>query len=535
MESTPCDDELRALRAVLDHLPERVARLRRDDLEILYVNDAQARFYGVLPDEMRGTYVRDHVDVDHLVRLRRHFDALAPGQPLIREIVRGEDGWIEWVDQLIQGEHGEEILSVGRNVTDRQLSERHLRESEQRFDLAMDAAPIGMALIGLDGRFLRANPAMCRFLRRTEAELLTLTTLDVTAPDHVDADRKTGRAIVDGSESPDAILTRYVRGDGTLAWGLAHLSRVCDDDGQPLYLVGQVVDVTEQVEREAALQREADDERDMAAQLRELDQLKDAFLSAVSHEFRTPLTALKGFAELLRSRYRDLPDVEVEALLDRLVDNADRLAELLGDLLDLSRMTTGGTRGLRRERVDLAELVLRMIDADELPTWRLTCILEPVQADVEVAKIERVVENLLVNAVLHTPPSARIWVRLVPDADGVRLTVEDDGSGVPDALKPRVFEPFRQGASEAAKVGGTGIGLSVVARFVLLHRGRVWVDDRPGGGARFNVWLPCGMGEPDAGASTIGAGSSGIDGGASTDVASVDGSPLGPDPDGEAP
>jgi signal transduction histidine kinase len=100
------------------------------------------------------------------------------------------------------------------------------------------------------------------------------------------------------------------------------------------------------------------------------------------------------------------------------------------------------------------------------------------------------IENLLANAARHTPPEARVWVRARRHERGVLLVVEDDGPGVPPELRDAVFEPFRQAPGPSHHDPGFGIGLTLVARFAQLHGGSAWVEDRPGGGASFRVYLP---------------------------------------------
>jgi signal transduction histidine kinase len=113
---------------------------------------------------------------------------------------------------------------------------------------------------------------------------------------------------------------------------------------------------------------------------------------------------------------------------------------------------------------------------------------DAVVASVDPAQVERIIENLLVNVIRHCPPEAPVWVRSRRGPNGVLLMVEDGGKGVPDRLKKTLFEPFRRGDDNAASPG-SGIGLSLVARFAELHGGRAWIDDRPGGGASFCVLL----------------------------------------------
>jgi signal transduction histidine kinase len=109
---------------------------------------------------------------------------------------------------------------------------------------------------------------------------------------------------------------------------------------------------------------------------------------------------------------------------------------------------------------------------------------------VDPPKVERIVENLVLNAARHTESGHRIWLRVQAVEGGVSIVVEDDGPGVPMELREVIFEPFRQGPTASPHSPGTGIGLSLVARFTELHEGRVWIEDRVGGGASFHVFLP---------------------------------------------
>jgi signal transduction histidine kinase len=110
---------------------------------------------------------------------------------------------------------------------------------------------------------------------------------------------------------------------------------------------------------------------------------------------------------------------------------------------------------------------------------------------VDAAKVERIVENLLSNAIRHTPASAQVWVRAHEQDGGILLIVEDAGPGISEDLREAVFEPFRQAPGSASMHSpGVGVGLTLVRRFAELHGGRAWVEPRDGGGASFRVFLP---------------------------------------------
>jgi two-component system, OmpR family, sensor histidine kinase KdpD len=221
---------------------------------------------------------------------------------------------------------------------------------------------------------------------------------------------------------------------------------------------------------------------------RQADRLREDILSAVSHELRTPLTTVLGFALTLERRH-DLTDEAVEATIAELGAAARRLERLLGDLLDVERLRRGLVV-VSREPTDVLALVETVVAACRLDGRHVGISGEPLHAEVDAPKLERIVENLVMNAVRHTPPGSAIRVRLdVEDAD-LLLVVEDEGPGVADEFKEAVFETFNRGANMLSFTPGTGIGLSLVARFAALHGGRAWVEDAPSGGASFRVRLP---------------------------------------------
>jgi signal transduction histidine kinase len=176
--------------------------------------------------------------------------------------------------------------------------------------------------------------------------------------------------------------------------------------------------------------------------------------------------------------------------LRRIAANARKLERLLGDLLDLDRLQRGIVAPQRRP-TDVSALVAQTIrESDLLLDRKVELDAEPVVADVDAAKVERIVENLVSNAARHTPGDSPVIVRVARQDDGVLIVVEDEGPGVPDDLKRAIFEPFRQGDGVPNPSPGVGVGLSLVARFAELHGGRAWVEDRPQGGASFRVFLP---------------------------------------------
>jgi signal transduction histidine kinase len=227
----------------------------------------------------------------------------------------------------------------------------------------------------------------------------------------------------------------------------------------------------------------------VAARLRELNDMKDALLHAVSHDLKQPVAGILGAAQTLRRESTlNLTEEERRDLLVMIEASGHRMNRLINDLLDLDRIDRGEFEPMR-EPTDVGELV-RMIAAESsnLATHPVDVEADPVLVSIDRGKVERIIDNLLANAGRHTPRGTPVHVRVDALKNGVILTVEDEGEGVPDELKDQLFELFRQGGNPAS--GGLGVGLSLVRRFAEFHGGRAFVEDRPGGGARFVVLLP---------------------------------------------
>jgi signal transduction histidine kinase len=282
---------------------------------------------------------------------------------------------------------------------------------------------------------------------------------------------------------------RMIAKDGRTVWvqDEASLIRL---PGKAPYWQGFLLDITERKEWEDQLERSLDVEREATHRLRALDEMKNTFLQAVSHDLRTPLAAILGLAITLERGDVHLEEADAKDLARRIAANARRLERLVTNLLDLDRLARGIVEP-KLEEVDVAGLVRRVLEESQLiEEERLQTDLRSVVLPVDVAKVERIVENLLANTARHTPSNASIWVAVRPEPSGVLIVVEDSGAGVSEELRDAIFEPFRQGPDAPQHSPGVGVGLTLVRRFAELHGGRAWVQDREGGGASFRVFLP---------------------------------------------
>jgi signal transduction histidine kinase/putative methionine-R-sulfoxide reductase with GAF domain len=290
---------------------------------------------------------------------------------------------------------------------------------------------------------------------------------------------------------------RVLADEGDVRWIRDMVNVVEGAAGGPGQLRGLMIDITERKRAEEALmesERRYSDafrrEREATQRLRALDEMKNTFLEAVSHDLRTPLTSILGSALTLEQAGLGLPEEDALDLIRRIATNARKLERLLSDLLDLDRLQRGILTPQRRP-TDVTALVRQVVgDAEGLVGRQVDIDAEPVIVPVDAAKVERIVENLITNAARHTPPGTPVTIRVKGQDEGVLITVEDRGSGVPEEFREAVFEPFEQGAPPTSHSPGVGVGLSLVARFAELHGGRAWVEEREGGGASFHVFLP---------------------------------------------
>jgi two-component system, OmpR family, sensor histidine kinase KdpD len=248
---------------------------------------------------------------------------------------------------------------------------------------------------------------------------------------------------------------------------------------------------------QAAAALDRDRLRTQAAQaeaLAEGNRMRTALLAAVSHDLRTPLASIKASVSSLRQTDVQWTPADEAALLATIEQGADRLDALIGNLLDMSRLSTGSLQPfLRPTSIDeVAPVALRGLDAGGTVRMRVPDRLPLVRTDPGL--LERVLANLFANALAYSPPGRPPAMRARHAGDSVILEITDHGPGVPDALKERMFEPFeRLDASrrEARTTGnGVGLGLAVVKGFLDTMGGSVVAADTPGGGLTIRVTLP---------------------------------------------
>ena len=380
---------------------------------------------------------------------------------------------------------GPRVRWLVRDISRRMEAERALVASETRYRLiAESAADVVIATDG-EGCVTFASPSIRMTLSIDPAAIEGQSIASFVHPDDRSALSSLQEEVLLG-QSDVAAVCRFRCGDGEYLPVEARVAPFRKPADRAIGLQYALRDVREREAARVALQEALTREQVAAAALRDADAAKNALLLAASHEFNTPIAAVAGLADLL-VHHPDLPGGDIRKMADGLASTAAELRAILTNLLDSERVI-GGYVAVHRRPFDLATLVaerargLNGADREIAPPSDETIV----ELDPELTA--RIVDNLLSNALRHTPKGTEVRVELSRRDHGVLLAVEDSGPGIPDAEKEAVFEPFQRRAKST--VGGLGLGLFVVRKFAEIQGGRAWVEDAPGGGAAFRVLLP---------------------------------------------
>jgi PAS domain S-box-containing protein len=422
-----------------------------------------------------------------------------------------------------------ELNSLGRTMEE---MVRRISSAQRKYRDIFENATEGIFQTTLDGRILSANAALAGMLGYDSPQAFMESMTNVGRQTFHDAeDRRlmAKRLLTEGHVT--GFQTRFTRRDGQTIWGLLNIRLVRDDAGEPLYAEGTLTDITARVRAERRLEilnrhlREAVKERTgrlaekaeeleaANARLQELDRLKSGFLATVSHDLRTPLTSIMGFAKLIARDFKKhfatfaVGHERLTRQASRIASNlaiieseGERLTRLINDFLDLSKIESGRAQW-RDVPVDVAAIVGHAVDAvsgdfaakpDVAFSMDVSPNLPPLFMDPD--RLSQILVNLLGNAIKFTDVGS---VRLQAAVAGgvMRLAVTDTGQGVARESLEKIFDKFHQAqAGDTVEDGrrrkGTGLGLAICRQIVEHYDGRIWCESELYRGSTFIVELP---------------------------------------------
>lgn len=389
-----------------------------------------------------------------------------------------------------------EVVLMHEDITEQKQAREALETSERRFRAVFESAPVGMSLIDGEGRYIAVNPVRQAMLGYSEDELIGRSYNDVTHPDDIELDRRINEEARSLEKDRYQLEKRFLRKDGTAVWTRMTISMVRNARGEPLYSIAVAEDITGQKSAEEERRRLYEREHALRTRAEEMAKEQDEFLSAVAHDLRTPLTAMRGRIQLLQRVVErgDLDQRQLGGGLERIGASAERMIGLVNELLDVANIEIGRPLRLTRQPVDLVVLARQIADEYQDSADRHQVALRPETPQVvgrwDPGRLERVLANLLSNAIKYTPGGGTIDVT-VGAADGwAILRVSDPGIGIPADDLAHIFERFRRAENAAGKIPGTGIGLAAVRQIVDQHGGSITVESTEGHGTTFTVRLP---------------------------------------------
>jgi PAS domain S-box-containing protein len=390
-----------------------------------------------------------------------------------RIIVGDEVKWVRERAELEFNSKGELKGGFGtvQDITDRIKSEEALKQAAEQWRETFDAIPDMVSIHDRDYRIVRVNKAFATAFGMTPKQLVGKTCYEVL--------HKTDAPIANCPHEQTLKTKQPVTAEVFEPSQEAYF----DVSTAPIFDAGGNVTGSVHIARDITARKK-------------LDQLKDEFIGLVSHELRTPITVINGCLSTVLSEWERLPQVETQQLLRDAVLETESLSHLVENLLELSRAQAQKLT-LYAEPTNIKKLVseaLKKIKRQGPSQQFATSIpdkLPLIHAD--PLRIERILYNLLDNAVKYSPPGSKIEVKVKVEPKRLVIGVKDQGRGLSPSEQAKLFEPFqRLGQSESNSVRGAGLGLMVCRRLVEAHGGEMWVESKKGKGATFFFTLPYG-------------------------------------------
>ena len=444
---------------------------------ISYWNEGATQIFGYQAEEMLGkTPALLYPDMDQQ-QLATDLQGILAGNDYI-DTWKGQkkDGSSVWIDIKTTPLYDEQcnvigLIGVSRDVTQSRLAQEQLQESENRFRTMADTAPVLIWMSDTSKGCTYFNRVWLDFTGRTQEQEKGYGWAKSVHPDDYSHRVEQYVAAFDQQLS-FTVEYRLLRFDGVYRWVLDSGSPRFASDGSFLGYIGSCIDITER---------------------KEFETRKDEFVALVSHELKTPLTSLKGFAQVLERRFKELNDSQALRFLIRMNKQLGKLGILINDLLEVSKM--------QREN-----LPLQYEDFDLIPIFRE--IVENLQATIlthrllfegsahifvhgDKDRIGQVLTNILNNAIKYSPNANKILLRVTTNQGAATVSVQDFGIGIAETYQQNIFERFYHIPDPIERTfPGLGISLYISREIIQRHHGHIWVESKKGEGSTFSFTLP---------------------------------------------
>jgi PAS domain S-box-containing protein len=364
------------------------------------------------------------------------------------------------------------FVSQVQDISARKQAEAALRESEERFRSLCTASPVGIFQNDLTGACVYTNSRWQEMTGLTSEESLGQGWTKAIHPEDCEGVFTEWQASV-ALGRKFAKEFRFVRPTGEVCWVHSQASPLRSDDGIVIGYVGVNMDITDS---------------------KEVERMKDEFVSVVSHELRTPLTSIRGSLGLLASGRLGTLQEKGQRMLDIAVANTDRLVRLINDILDIERMQSGRAT-MVKVACDASEVMAQTVEVMQAIARKAEVTLsvqsQSVRLWADPDRLTQILANLLSNAIKFSPPGSQVWLTVERQKEHALFQIKDRGRGIPADKLDSIFERFQQvDASDSRDKGGTGLGLAICRSIVQQHGGHIWVESTLGEGSTFSFTLP---------------------------------------------
>ena len=487
----------RKFRDLLESAPDAMIIMDKDGA-ITLVNARTERLFGHSRDALLGNPI-DLLIPERILAIASLRSSNNGEQELLDSVAdlelcgRHQDGHefsIEVSLSPIRTEEGQLVCCAIRDVTNRRSVEATLAETEERFRGAFQAAAHGMALVSIDGHWLKVNASICRILGYDETELLSTDFQTLTHSDDLHADLDNVQQLLAGQIESYQMEKRYFHKDGHIVWVLLSVSLVRGADSEPVHFVSQVLDFTDRKRIEQTL-------RESNIELERASQTKDRFLASMSHELRTPLNGIIGFTGTLLMELPGPLNAAQKKQLEIVQTSARHLLGLINDILDVAKVESGNV-DIKLEPVEcrsiMAEIVSALRPSAESKGLALAEInpVGDLMFPTDRRLLSQVVINLVNNAIKFTN-AGQVTLSLsrleVGGRKALLVTVSDTGPGIRPEHQIRLFKAFSRIEEETRRDEGTGLGLYLSQKFADLLGGRISVSSEYGYGSVFKLEL----------------------------------------------
>ncbi|PWS26324.1 hypothetical protein DHW03_16195 [Pedobacter yonginense] len=384
-----------------------------------------------------------------------------------------EERHFDFIYQPIPEEDGKigSILQVVTEVTEQVNARKEILEMNTRLNIAMEAGSLGSTEVDLETGTMKYNDQFRRMFGKKPDENFVYTDMfEAMLPQYREKIKElVGIAKANHSIYKGEYEIRWP--DGSLHWISAHGRARYNSEGKPIKMVGILADVTE---------LKADEQR------------KNDFIGMVSHELKTPLTSLTGYVQILLSKARKSGDSFANNALEKADYQLKKMANMINSFLNVSRLESGKIH-IERKNFDLVELTQEMKTEFMVTSTSHTIIFNPtenISVNADRDKIGHVVTNLISNAVKYSPAGTTITISCRVDGNQAITSVSDEGAGISDEDKAKLFERYYRATNQPQTISGFGIGLYLCAEIISRHDGKIWIDSEPGKGSTFLFSLP---------------------------------------------